>query len=162
MFTSRHHSIALLSALLLTAVAASACSSRTSAEEGPAAKPEPITIATATVESRPIDRFIRVTGSLHERIAIRRLEVLPREVRFHRDRTHVHEWTIEPKDAIHQDRVFVDLLLFDFHEALADGFDVADPLVNVLQYGKQAERRGGFAVVLPRGGNEDPWSFKIH
>jgi multidrug efflux pump subunit AcrA (membrane-fusion protein) len=65
MFTSRHYSIALLPALLLSGAVASGCSSRTSAEEGPTPKPEPIAIATATVESRPIDRFIRVTGSLH-------------------------------------------------------------------------------------------------
>ena len=65
MFTSRRHSIALFSAILLTGAAASGCSSRTSAEEVPAAKTEAIAIATATVESRPIDRFIRVTGSLH-------------------------------------------------------------------------------------------------
>ena len=65
MFTSRHYSIALLSGLLLAGATVSGCSSRTSAEEGPAAKPEPIAIATTTVESRPIERFIRVTGSLH-------------------------------------------------------------------------------------------------
>lgn len=65
MFTLRHQPIALFSACLLAAAAASGCSSRTSAEEVPAAKADPIAIATATVESRPIDRFIRVTGSLH-------------------------------------------------------------------------------------------------
>lgn len=65
MFTSRQQFMALSSATLLAAAVASGCSSRTSAEEGPVAVPEPIAITTATVESRPIERFIRVTGSLH-------------------------------------------------------------------------------------------------
>lgn len=67
MFTSRRLLVALISATALTgAVAASGCSSRTSAEEAAApSKPDPVAISTATVESRPIDRFIRVTGSLH-------------------------------------------------------------------------------------------------
>lgn len=52
--------------VLLSVVAASAagCSSRTSAEEAPVTAPDPLAIATTTVEQRPIDRFMRVTGSL--------------------------------------------------------------------------------------------------
>ena len=52
----------LILALAVVSASVSACSSRTSAEEAPApAVPE---IAAVTVESRPIDRFIKVTGSL--------------------------------------------------------------------------------------------------
>lgn len=65
MFTSRR-SITLLPAVLVAAAAVTAagCSSRTSAEEPAAPSAEPISITTAVVESRPIDRFIRVSGSL--------------------------------------------------------------------------------------------------
>jgi RND family efflux transporter MFP subunit len=65
MFTSRR-SITLLPAVIVTAAAVTAagCSSRTSAEEPAAPKAEPVSISTAVVESRTIDRFIRVTGSL--------------------------------------------------------------------------------------------------
>jgi RND family efflux transporter MFP subunit len=59
----RHPSLVLLAAVAAS-VAASACSSNTSAEEAAAAAPEPLAIETVTVESRPIDRFIRVSGSL--------------------------------------------------------------------------------------------------
>jgi RND family efflux transporter MFP subunit len=66
MFTSRRLLVVLISAASMTgAVAASGCSSRTSAEEATTPKVDPIAISTATVESRPIERFIRVTGSLH-------------------------------------------------------------------------------------------------
>jgi RND family efflux transporter MFP subunit len=64
MFTRARHYAPLA---LLTAVAASAavgCSSKTSAEEAATPAREPLSIETATVESRPIDRFIRVSGSL--------------------------------------------------------------------------------------------------
>ena len=67
MFTlfRRHVSLTLLGALVVAASAgAAACASNTSAEEAAAAPPDPLTIETAVVESRPIDRFIRVTGSL--------------------------------------------------------------------------------------------------
>jgi RND family efflux transporter MFP subunit len=51
--------------LLAAASGAAACSSRTSAEEAPAAvSPSVSDLATVAVESRAIDRFIRVTGSL--------------------------------------------------------------------------------------------------
>ena len=65
MFTSRRFFIPLLSAAVVTgALAAAGCSSRTSAEEPAAPKVAPVPISTAVVESRPIDRFIHVTGSL--------------------------------------------------------------------------------------------------
>ena len=67
MFTlfRRHASLTFLGVLVVAAsVAAGACASNTSAEEAAAAPPDPLTIETAVVESRPIDRFIRVTGSL--------------------------------------------------------------------------------------------------
>lgn len=61
----RRCSVSLAAAVLVVAATASACGSKTSAEEPPAAgTPEPLAIATAPVESRAIDRFIRVTGSL--------------------------------------------------------------------------------------------------
>ena len=53
----------VLTGLLVTVTAASACTSRTSAEEAPLA-PAPVAVTAFTVESRPIDRFIHVTGSL--------------------------------------------------------------------------------------------------
>ena len=62
----RRHSLVLVVALLaIVAAAATACSSKTSAEEAHAANvPEPPAIAAVSVESRGIDRFIKVTGSL--------------------------------------------------------------------------------------------------
>lgn len=67
MFTPfrRHTSLTLLGALGLAAsVGAGACTSNPSAEAAAARTPDPLTIDTAVVESRPIDRFLRVTGSL--------------------------------------------------------------------------------------------------
>ena len=48
----------------LTGALATACTSKTSAEEAAPLTPDPIQLETAVVESREIDRFIRVTGSL--------------------------------------------------------------------------------------------------
>jgi len=42
-----------------------------------AAKPEPLTIEVASVESRPIDRYLRVTGSL---VAHEQAEATPRRL----------------------------------------------------------------------------------
>lgn len=62
---ARCRSVVTAATLALAAVTASACGSNTSAEEVPAASTSaPLVIETATVESRPIDRFIKVTGSL--------------------------------------------------------------------------------------------------
>ena len=60
----RPASLPLLALILSLSVGAAACSSNTSAEEAPTAVVDPVAIETVTVESRPIDRFIRVTGSL--------------------------------------------------------------------------------------------------
>ena len=67
MFSIVRRSTLMIAAVLVTlaGTASSGCTSRTSAEEAPAAAAaEPLAIATAAVESREIDRFIRVTGSL--------------------------------------------------------------------------------------------------
>ena len=49
-------------ALVPAAALAAGCGSNTTASAAP--KPEPPAIATVAVESRPIDRYLRVTGSL--------------------------------------------------------------------------------------------------
>ena len=65
MFSSARPSSIVLLALVAAVTAGSvACTSKTSAEEVRAAAPEPLAIETVTLESQPIDRFIRVTGSL--------------------------------------------------------------------------------------------------
>ena len=65
MFSSaRSSSFALLAVVVSVSAGAAACTSKTSAEEAKAAVVEPLTVETVTLESRPIDRFIRVTGSL--------------------------------------------------------------------------------------------------
>ena len=65
MFSSaRPSSIAVAALVVAIAAGSAACSSNTSAEEVRATAPEPLSVETAAVESRPIDRFIRVTGSL--------------------------------------------------------------------------------------------------
>ena len=56
---------------------------------------------------------------------------------------------------VHQHGVLVNFLLLDFDKALADGLDVADAREMLLQRGDEAERRGGLAVVLARGGDEN-------
>ena len=64
MFTNRLRLYSFAS-LVAGSLAAAGCSSHTSAEEpAPPPAPEPVAITTSVVESRPIDRFIRVTGSL--------------------------------------------------------------------------------------------------
>lgn len=55
--------LAFGAALLSAAVSASACRSNSTTVSAEA-KPEPLAIATARVEHQPIDRFLRVTGSL--------------------------------------------------------------------------------------------------
>src|SRR5829696_2283330 len=59
-FHSRVLLAAVVSALSLTVAACNSAESTVSAES----KPEPIAIATAQAEHRPIDRYLRVTGSL--------------------------------------------------------------------------------------------------
>jgi RND family efflux transporter MFP subunit len=51
-------------ALLLTSFVATACSTQAKSAADPAATREPLAISTAAVESRSIDRYLRVTGSL--------------------------------------------------------------------------------------------------
>jgi RND family efflux transporter MFP subunit len=64
-FVRRHSWVLVVALLAIVAAAATACSSKTSAEEAHAANvPEPPAIAAVSVESRGIDRFIKVTGSL--------------------------------------------------------------------------------------------------
>src|SRR5829696_544822 len=53
----------LAAALTVASLGATACNSGDSTVSAEA-KPEPVAITTATVEERPIDRFLRVTGSL--------------------------------------------------------------------------------------------------
>ena len=92
---------------------------------------------------------------LDERFVVRRLEILPGEVRLDGDGAHVHQRTVEPKHRVHQHGVLVNLLLLDLDEALADRLDVADAGEMFLQRGDEAERGGGLAVVLPGGRDED-------
>ena len=47
-------------------------------------------------------------------------------------------------------------------ETLADGFDVTDARVILLERRDQPQRRGRFAVVLARGGNENSRRGGIH
>jgi RND family efflux transporter MFP subunit len=58
-----HVRLAAVAAVIALAAAASGCSGGSSTVSA-AAKPEPVSITTATVESRSIDRYLRVTGSL--------------------------------------------------------------------------------------------------
>lgn len=60
----RHRILIPSAALLAAASLSAACSSGTAAATPPARTPEPAAIATAAVESRPIERHLRVTGSL--------------------------------------------------------------------------------------------------
>src|SRR6266536_5746684 len=107
----------------------------------------------------PVERFL---NPFDERVAIGGLQILPGEVRLHRDRVHVHQWTVQAVDPVYQDDVFIDLLLLDLHETLPHRLDVADARVGVLQQRKQAQRGGGLAVVLPRGRDEYPGSSVVH
>ncbi len=61
---TRPSSLVLLVAVAALSAGTAGCSSQTSAAEVAATAPEPLAIETVTLESRPIDRFIRVTGSL--------------------------------------------------------------------------------------------------
>ena len=52
-------------AAIILSLAVAACSTQAkSTTDSPADAPEAISITTAVVESRPLDRFLRVTGSL--------------------------------------------------------------------------------------------------
>lgn len=64
-FVSLRHSVTAAAAVSLLSLSAAACTSSTSAKEAAkAAEPAPLVVEVAVVESRPIDRFINVTGSL--------------------------------------------------------------------------------------------------
>src|SRR5215210_4946061 len=58
----RHHFLAGITLAALSA-GASGCGSNSSTVSA-AAEPAPVAVSTAAVESRPIDRYLRVTGSL--------------------------------------------------------------------------------------------------
>lgn len=60
-FNSRVLLCTAVAVISLTTTGCKSNSGRVSAEAG---KPEPITVATAAVEHRPIDRYLRVTGSM--------------------------------------------------------------------------------------------------
>ena len=90
-----------------------------------------------------------------EPFIVRRFQIAAREIRLDGDRAHVHERTVQLVNAVHQHGVFVDHLLGDFDVALAHRLDVADTGIEPFQGRQQAERRGGLAVVLPGGSNED-------
>ncbi|MDQ3214084.1 MAG: HlyD family efflux transporter periplasmic adaptor subunit, partial [Acidobacteriota bacterium] len=59
----RAHRYHLLAAVAAATLSTAACGSNANTVNA-APKPEPLAVATATVESRPIDRYLRVTGSL--------------------------------------------------------------------------------------------------
>jgi RND family efflux transporter MFP subunit len=61
---SRLHFLIAAGALSALASVAAGCSSNTSASAAPVATPEPATVTTAVVDSRPLERHLRVTGSL--------------------------------------------------------------------------------------------------
>ena len=63
-------------------------------------------------------------NSGNQRFVIRGLEILAREIRLDSNGTHIHERTVKPIDAVHQQDVFIDLLLSNFNEALPHRFDV--------------------------------------
>ena len=88
--------------------------------------------------------------------------ILGGEVWLDGDRAHVHQRTIQLVNPVHQDGIFIDLLLFNFDEALADRFDVADPRIMLLQRGQETKRGGGLAIVLAGGSDEDARSFCVH
>jgi RND family efflux transporter MFP subunit len=57
--------LAAAAALAAVTVGAAGCSTQANGETGAAKAPEPMAIDTAVVESRAIDRYLRVTGSLN-------------------------------------------------------------------------------------------------
>ena len=89
-----------------------------------------------------------------EKLVVLVLDVAPGEIRLDRDRAHRFQRRLHAEGLVDQHRVFVDALSLDFDEALPDRLDESDPPEPFSQRGKQAERGGGFAVVLLRGGDE--------
>ena len=103
----------------------------------------------------PRDAVKGLDDFFDQRLVIGRLQIFAREIRLHRDRTHVQQRTIELVHLVHQHGVLVNLLLLDFDKALADRLDVADARIKLLQRGEQPERGGRLALVLPGGGDEN-------
>src|SRR6187549_2021077 len=65
MFRHKFVAVAVLAVALTAGALSTACSSETAASAATtAAAPEPTTVGTAVVDSRPIERHLRVTGSL--------------------------------------------------------------------------------------------------
>jgi RND family efflux transporter MFP subunit len=60
---SAHRQFSVAAIVIALSAAAAGCSSNDTTVAA-AVKPEPVAVASATVESRPIDRFLHVTGSL--------------------------------------------------------------------------------------------------
>lgn len=62
--TRSYPSVLAAAGVLAAAALAAACSTPNASASTSAAAPEPVVISTAIVESQPIDRYLRVTGSL--------------------------------------------------------------------------------------------------
>ena len=99
----------------------------------------------------PIERLV---DAFDESVEVGRLKVAAREVRLDRYGRHIDQRAVQSEDPIHEHRIFVNLLLINFHKPLAHGLDVADTSEPPLQGGKEPQGIGGLTVVLPRCGNE--------
>ncbi len=97
-----------------------------------------------------------------ERLVVGRLKIFAREIRLDGDGAHVHERRVQAIHGIHQHGIFVNFLLLDLDEALADRLDVTNAGKMFLQRGDETERRSGLAIVLPRGGDENAGSGRVH
>src|ERR1051326_1163445 len=63
---------------------------------------------------------------------------------------------------IHQHRVFIDFLLFNLDETLADRLDIADARIKLLHGGQKSKRGCGFAVILTGCADKDARGYGIH
>ena len=97
-----------------------------------------------------------------EEFVVRVLDVAAREIRLDGDRAHRLERRVDAEGLVDQHGVLVDALAFDFDEALADRLDETDAPAPLSQRGEKAERGGGLAVVLLRGGDEDARGGGVH
>src|SRR5690606_37369888 len=71
------------------------------------------------------------------------------------DRAHLSDRDADIVNRVEEVGILVDLVAFDLDETLADRFDETDIAVEGFEGGVEAEASGGFAVVLPGGGDED-------
>src|SRR5437660_610758 len=109
--------------------------------------------------SHPVEGLLNF---FDQKIVIRGLEVTAGKIGLDGDRAHIDQRTVQTINAVHEDGIFIDVLLFDRDKPLANGLDVSDAWIMLLEGCNQPEGHGSLAIVLARSGDEDAGRGSVH